>query len=103
METEITVSAKGQVVIPHEARKALGIGAGTRLKFRRQGRTMVIEPVDEGRSISPEECWERLDALTAKRNLPPPPSDAEMTTAINRMFHERGDEFKPSNPLLGKR
>jgi len=38
-----TVSAKGQVVIPAEIRKVLGIAPGTRLDFSVEGQSIRVE------------------------------------------------------------
>jgi AbrB family looped-hinge helix DNA binding protein len=41
------VTQKGQVTIPAEMRKALGPKAGSKVRFRRQGRKVSLEPVEE--------------------------------------------------------
>jgi antitoxin PrlF len=41
------VTQKGQVTIPAEMRKALGLKAGSKVRFKRQGRRVSLEPVEE--------------------------------------------------------
>jgi AbrB family looped-hinge helix DNA binding protein len=40
----ITVSSKGQMVIPAQIREALGIEAGTRVAVRQEGTRVILEP-----------------------------------------------------------
>jgi AbrB family looped-hinge helix DNA binding protein len=39
-----TVSTKGQIVIPAELRRELGLKAGVRVRFKKHGRALLIEP-----------------------------------------------------------
>ena len=41
------VTEKGQVTIPKELRDALGIGAGTEVRFEAKGNTIVVHKVSE--------------------------------------------------------
>jgi antitoxin PrlF len=41
------VTQKGQVTIPAEMRRALGLKAGSRVRFKRQGRKVSLERVEE--------------------------------------------------------
>ena len=41
------VTQKGQVTIPAEMRKALGLKAGSKVRFTRQGRKVSLEQVEE--------------------------------------------------------
>jgi AbrB family looped-hinge helix DNA binding protein len=43
----VTVSSKGQLVIPGAIRKALGLDPGTQLDVHVVGRTIVLEPVQQ--------------------------------------------------------
>jgi AbrB family looped-hinge helix DNA binding protein len=52
-----TMSTKGQAVIPSELREALGIAPGTRLAWRQQGDTLIVEP------DTLESRLRRIDAL----------------------------------------
>jgi AbrB family looped-hinge helix DNA binding protein len=40
---EITLSAKGQIVIPADLREALGLEAGDRLLIRQDGQALTLE------------------------------------------------------------
>jgi AbrB family looped-hinge helix DNA binding protein len=40
----VTVSSKGQMVIPAQIREALGIEAGTRVAVRQEGTRVILEP-----------------------------------------------------------
>jgi AbrB family looped-hinge helix DNA binding protein len=40
---EITLSAKGQIVIPADLREALGLEAGDRLLIRQEGQHLTLE------------------------------------------------------------
>lgn len=41
------VTQKGQVTIPVEMRRALGLKPGSKVRFKRQGRKVSLEPVEE--------------------------------------------------------
>ncbi len=41
---KVTVGAKGRVVLPADLRARLGIGEGSELLARIEGRTLVLEP-----------------------------------------------------------
>jgi AbrB family looped-hinge helix DNA binding protein len=42
------VTEKGQVTIPKDLRDALGIGGGTRVKFERQGESIIVRKAEAG-------------------------------------------------------
>ena len=45
METlYVTVSSKGQLVIPSELRESMGIEPGTRVAIRREGDELILRP-----------------------------------------------------------
>jgi AbrB family looped-hinge helix DNA binding protein len=46
-EPYLTVSSKGQIVIPAHVREVLGIKAGTRVLYRREGMELVLRPETE--------------------------------------------------------
>ena len=50
----VTVSEKGQIVIPAELRRRLGIGAGTRLEVVAEagGFRVIVEPQRKGRNAA---------------------------------------------------
>lgn len=61
MGIAITMSSKGQIVIPKDVRDALGLKAGERLSLERVGRRLILEVPEETReSISYEEFRQRM-------------------------------------------
>ena len=74
--TTVTMSTKGQVVIPQQLREHLGWGEGTRLEIVSQAGGVVIRPV---RSY-PETRVEDLFGLLAYAG--PPKTIEEMNEAI---------------------
>lgn len=43
--TLVRLSSKGQLVIPHSIRQALGLDPGTQFEVQLEGRRIVLEPV----------------------------------------------------------
>lgn len=43
--TLIKLSSRGQLVIPHSIRQALGLDAGTEFEVQLEGRRIILEPV----------------------------------------------------------
>ena len=41
----VSISSKGQMVIPAELREAMNLSAGTKISIRREGNTLVLQPV----------------------------------------------------------
>jgi AbrB family looped-hinge helix DNA binding protein len=41
----ITLSTKGQIIIPVELREELNLSVGTKLAIQREGRTLVLRPI----------------------------------------------------------
>jgi antitoxin PrlF len=39
------ITSKGQITVPHEIRRALGVGAGDRLLFEKDGAEVRVRPV----------------------------------------------------------
>lgn len=64
---EITVSAKGQIVIPAEMREALDLGPGDKLIVRQEGQRITLERRDAV-----------LNALEGKYALPDRSFSAEL-------------------------
>lgn len=69
MEMERTVSTKGQIVIPKDARKRLGLKPGSEIIFEVEGDELVIK-----RKLTPQEIIDdfgnvpkKIKGLTAKR------------------------------------
>lgn len=66
MKESTTITVKGQVTIPKEIRKALGLSPGDRVVFEKEGNTIVLKSaktlldfrgyVKAERYISPEEA-----------------------------------------------
>ena len=48
------ITSKGQITVPHEVRRALGVGTGDRLLFEKDGAAFRLKPV---RSKSPFEKY----------------------------------------------
>ena len=75
MGIEITMSSKGQIVIPKDVRDALGLKAGERLNLQRIGRRLILE--------APEEPRERISYEEFRRRMPkyvgPPVAIENMT------------------------
>lgn len=39
------ITSKGQITVPHEIRRALGVRAGDRLEFEKEGNAVRVRPV----------------------------------------------------------
>jgi antitoxin PrlF len=48
------ITSKGQITVPHEIRRALGVGAGDKLLFEKDGSEVRVRPV---RTKSPFEKY----------------------------------------------
>ena len=85
MGTEITISSKGQIVIPKDVRDALGLRAGGKLKLERVGNRLILESSHPDRPrISYEEFRRRMPKYEGPRV-----SDEAMRDAIDHMFAAR--------------
>ena len=76
MSIEITISSKGQIVIPKDVRDALGLSAGGKLQLQRSGRRLILE--------APAEARERISYEEFRRRVPKydgPPVEVEDMTA----------------------
>lgn len=61
MSYEVTISSKGQIVIPKDVREALGLKAGEKLSFDWTGRRMTLDaPAPPRERISYEEFRRRV-------------------------------------------
>lgn len=47
MKREARITSKGQVTVPHEIRRALGVRKGDRLLFEQDGPEVRVRPVKE--------------------------------------------------------
>lgn len=87
MGYEITMSSKGQVVIPKDVRDALDLKSGERLNVHREGRRIILEP-----AVAPRE---RISYAEFRRRVPryegPPVAVGEMTESIGKLFRDWKD------------
>ena len=78
METlDVTLAERGQIVIPKEARDALGLKAGSKLQIRLEGNRLVVEKkvaLDLSRWVGKalDDGVSRDEALTELRGRPVP-------------------------------
>lgn len=64
MKKMARITSKGQVTVPHEIRRALGVGAGDRLLFEKDGNDVRVRPV---RSESPFEKYRGIGGDSVPR------------------------------------
>lgn len=84
MGIEITVSSKGQIVIPKDVRDALGLEPGARLVLERVGQRLILErPSPPRERISYEEFRRRVPRYEG-----PPATIEEMTSKIGELFKD---------------
>jgi AbrB family looped-hinge helix DNA binding protein len=69
MELERTVSEKGQVVIPEDIRRKLGLKPGSDVIFDIQDGMVVIKPKKSAEQIVEEFCNIPLKSATKKPNI----------------------------------
>ena len=84
MGIEITVSSKGQIVIPKDIRDALDLKAGEKLVLERVGRRLILE--------QPQPPRERISYEEFRRRVPkyegPPVAVEGMTSRIGELFRD---------------
>ena len=84
MGVEITVSSKGQIVIPKDVRDALDIKAGEKLVLERIGRRLILE--------APAPPRERITYDEFRRRVPkyegPSVALEDMTSRIGDLFKD---------------
>ena len=77
-----TVTSKGQITLPIELRRELGIEPGQKVGFRREGRSFVLEPAGDIETVR------GILEATARRNgtwgSVPDTADAWQEAAVNR-------------------
>ena len=84
MGHEITISSKGQIVIPKDVREAMGLVAGSKLSIERVGRRLILEQPPEPRPrISYEEFRRRVPKYEG-----PPIAVEDMTVRIGDLFKD---------------
>jgi AbrB family looped-hinge helix DNA binding protein len=95
---DITLAARGQIVIPKEARDALGLKPGARLQLRVEGGRLLIEKrvqLDLSRWIGKavDDGLSTEQALAELRGRPVPwqgeAADAKPTVAVRRPAHPK--------------
>ena len=87
MGIEITMSSKGQIVIPKDVRDALDLRSGERLSVHREGRRIILEAAAPPRKrISYEEFRQRVPRYEG-----PPVALDDMTSGIGTLFHNWKD------------
>jgi AbrB family looped-hinge helix DNA binding protein len=84
--TIVTVSEKGQVVIPANIRKLLGITPGCQLDFSLEGHTMRAEVK---RQLTPSTIEEGFGMLLSKAEGKRKLSDFDVAGAMRRANHDR--------------
>lgn len=77
-----TLTSKGQVTIPLAIREALGLSAGTQLRFELTGGELRVRAINK-------KTWPDLWSLAAGAPRPPKPFD--VSAAIQAAVRERSD------------
>ncbi|PZO73361.1 MAG: hypothetical protein DI640_09905 [Sphingomonas taxi] len=84
MGNEVTISSKGQVVIPKDVRDALNLKAGEKLTLRQVGRRIILEtPEPPRKTISYEEFRRRVPRYEG-----PTVAIEDMTSEIGTLFRD---------------
>jgi len=66
LEDIVRVSPKGQIVIPKEIRKRLGVSAGERLLVMSRDKEILIKKMER---LSIEEIGEKVDKVTKEKGI----------------------------------
>jgi len=99
---EITLAERGQIVIPKEARDALGLKPGARLQLRLQGGRLIIEKKVQldlsrwvGRAV--DDGLSTQEALSELRGRPVPwqAPDGEVKVGAKRKSRGNASAGKP--------
>lgn len=90
MNVTTKLSAKGQVVIPADVRRALGLKAGQVLQVRNTGSGVMLTPVHEKSGRSTDEILAEIRKIYTHRG--PPLTIEEMDEAVGRMFAKHGGD-----------
>lgn len=84
MGIEVTISSKGQIVIPKDVRDALGLQAGGKLMLDRVGQRLILE--------APQPARPRISYEEFRRRVPkyegPPVAVEDMTNRIGELFQD---------------
>ena len=85
MAVEISISSKGQIVIPKDVRDALQLKAGEKLMLSRIGRRIVLDaPALPRETISYEEFRRRVPKYNG-----PPIAIEDMTVDFDRLWRNK--------------
>lgn len=77
--SSVTVSTKGQIVLPAEVRRALGIVGGSRLEVSVIGNEVVLKST-RGDTVRPQDC------VSTVRNTAGPVSVERMDELLGQAF-----------------
>lgn len=84
MGIEVTISSKGQIVIPKDVRDALGLEAGKKLTLERVGDRLILQAPQAPRTkISYEEFRRRVPKYEG-----PPVAVEDMSSRTGELFHD---------------
>ena len=84
MGHQVTISSKGQIVIPKDVRDALGLQAGGKLQLQRSGQRLILEaPSAPRKRISYEEFRRRVPKYGG-----PPVAIEDMSVNIGELFKD---------------
>lgn len=82
---EVTsLSSKGQVVIPNQIRKELGISNGSKLLVLTDGTNLLLKPIGSPKLETFQKLVRASRAVARKRNLKP----GDVTRIIKKIRHE---------------
>ena len=87
MSATTKLSAKGQVVIPSDVRRALGLSVGQTLRVTKTERGVLLTPMFQKTGRSTEELVRELRQIYTHKG--PPATVEEMDQAVERMFAGR--------------
>lgn len=90
MTATTKLSAKGQVVIPADVRRQLGLKPGQTLQVRKAAGGVMLTPIQEKSGRSTDELIAELRKIYTHKGRPATLED--MDRAVERMFAERGRE-----------
>ncbi len=88
MSATTKLSAKGQVVIPADVRRELGLRPGQTLQVRKAAGGVMLTPVLEKSGRSTQDIIAEIRRIYTHKG--PPASLADMDEAVGRMFLKRG-------------
>lgn len=87
MGFEITLSSKGQIVIPKDVRDALDLKSGEKLSVHREGRRIILEPTAR---IQPRISYEEFRRRVPRYDGPTVAAE-DMTSRVGELFRDWKD------------